>query len=470
MIRGIFFDAAGVLYSRGGLTETFALGMLQALGFATVPDAQDLERQKVMRSQASQGQVSHAAYWDEFLRMRGVAGPERRQAMIGQITDYSNDVIPTPGNRDALAGLKQRGFVLGIVTDTMYPLEWKMRRLEKAGVAEFIDVVACSIVLGIHKPDPAMYLNALQQARLTPGESAFVGHSTVELQGARQAGLATVAVNHDADAQADYYCLALLDLLNVPIFYNRALGDAQTMKHDIQAIFLDVGNTLRIVVDDAPFAAQARQQLVALVGTHETEEAFFARLDAQWKAYRKWSFDNLTEASEKELWTRFMLPDFPPQTIGPLAGKLTRLWRDKDGRRIPRHDVKTTVLELSRRGYTLGIIANTITETEIPDWLEADGLTDCFKAVVLSSKVGYRKPGPEIYWEAAKRIGIEPACCAYVGDNPIRDVQGTRKAGFAMTIILPEPGKLDQEPLGAETKPDAIIDEIGDLLNIFPAR
>ena len=242
------------------------------------------------------------------------------------------------------------------------------------------------------------------------------------------------------------------------------------MKHDIKAIFLDVGNTLRIVVEDECFQAAARQQLMTLVGAQEPDAAFFERLDGRWKAYRKWSFEKLTEASEQELWTRFMLPDFPCEQIAPLSGKLTRLWRDKDGHRVPRPDVKRTVIELSQRGYTLGLIANTITETEIPDWLETDGLTEYFKAVVLSSKVKYRKPGPEIYWEAAKRIGIAPAHCVYVGDNPIRDVEGTRKAGFAMTIILPEPGKLEKEPLTEENKPDAIIHEISDLLNIFPPR
>jgi putative hydrolase of the HAD superfamily len=242
------------------------------------------------------------------------------------------------------------------------------------------------------------------------------------------------------------------------------------MNRNIKAIFLDVGNTLRIVLEDEPFAAQARQRLAALVGAKESPEGFVEKISVNWKAYRKWSFDNLTEASEKELWTRFLLPDFPVEQIAPLAGKLTRLWRDKDGRRVPRPDVKPTVLELSRRGYILGIIANTITETEIPDWLEADGLTDYFKAVVLSSKVRFRKPGPEIYWEAAKRIGIEPAYCAYVGDNPIRDVEGTRKAGFAMTIILPEPGKSEKDLPLTENKPDAIIHEFGDLLEIFPPR
>jgi HAD superfamily hydrolase (TIGR01662 family) len=242
------------------------------------------------------------------------------------------------------------------------------------------------------------------------------------------------------------------------------------MNHDIEAIFLDVGNTLRIVVEDAAFQAQARRQFMMLIGAQEPLDPFFERLDARWKTYRKWSFENLTEASEKELWTRFMLPDFSVDKIAPLSGKLTRLWRDKDGRRVPRADVKQTVIELNKRGYVLGIIANTITETEIPDWLESDGLTSYFKAVVLSSKVRYRKPGPEIYWEAARRAGVAPARSVYVGDNPARDVEGTRKAGFAMTIILPESDKLEKESLADENKPDAIIHELSELLSIFPPR
>ena len=239
---------------------------------------------------------------------------------------------------------------------------------------------------------------------------------------------------------------------------------------DISAIFLDVGNTMRIVLEEAPFQVQARQNLMALVGTQESEEAFFEQLFANWKAYRKWSMENLTEASERELWTRFMLPGYPEETIGPLAGRLTRLWRDKDGRRVARADVKDTVVELSRRGYTLGIIANTITETEIPDWLVTDGLTSYFKEVVLSSKVGYRKPGPEIYWEASRRIGVEPQHCCYVGDNPIRDVEGTRLAGFGMVIILLEPATLKKEPQPGAPAPDHIIRACSDLLDIFPAR
>ena len=183
------------------------------------------------------------------------------------------------------------------------------------------------------------------------------------------------------------------------------------MNPDIEAIFLDVGNTLRILLEEPEFQAQARKDLMALVGTTETEAEFFEKLEARWKIHRKKSKESLIEASEKELWTVHLLPDYPAEKIAPLAGKLTRLWRDHDGRRVPRPDAKETIIELDRRGYKLGIIANTITETEIPDWMESDGVSQYFKTVILSSKVRYRKPDPEIYWMAARDIGVEPARC-----------------------------------------------------------
>jgi HAD superfamily hydrolase (TIGR01509 family) len=217
-IKGIFFDAADVLYRRPEPTDTYVSNLLKEKGGSTDLSVEDRMRQKALRSQANSGYLSPDQYWDQFLLMHGVAAPEERRTLVGKINDYSNHVLPIPGGREALAGLKQRGFVLGIVTDTIYPIEWKMRWLDQVGVAEFIDVVACSTVLGVHKPDPVMYLNALQQAHLTPGESAFVGHDAEELEGARKAGMATVAVNYDPGAKADYYAQSLVDLLNVPIF------------------------------------------------------------------------------------------------------------------------------------------------------------------------------------------------------------------------------------------------------------
>ncbi len=239
---------------------------------------------------------------------------------------------------------------------------------------------------------------------------------------------------------------------------------------DLEAIFIDVGNTMRVVVKDDEFQAQAKQQLVTLVGADESPDAFCERLEQRYLTYRKYAKQSLVEACERDLWTKWLLPDFPPDRIGPLSGKLTRLWRDRDGRRVARSDVKDVVVELARRGYRLGIIANTITETEIPDWLVTDGLAAYFQTVVLSSKTGTRKPGAEIYIDAAQRIGVEPARSVYVGDNPSRDIAGAHLAGFGMAIILMEPATLEKEPPTGDATPDKIITSLSDLLDLFPER
>jgi putative hydrolase of the HAD superfamily len=242
------------------------------------------------------------------------------------------------------------------------------------------------------------------------------------------------------------------------------------MNHEIEAIFLDHGNTLRVVVPDEEFQTQARQQLATLVGTQESPEAFCEWLEQRYKVCKQRAKETMVEASEKDLWTRCMLPEWPTEKIAPLAGKLTRLWRDRDGRRVPRPDAIPVVVELSKRGYRLGIIANTITETEIPDWLEESGLSQYFETVILSSIYGRRKPGPEIYLEAARRLGVDPARSVYVGDNPSRDILGTRLAGFGGTILLMEPDTLEKEPATGDEKPALIIHELSELLDVFPAR
>lgn len=236
----------------------------------------------------------------------------------------------------------------------------------------------------------------------------------------------------------------------------------------LDTIFFDVGNTLRIVVEDKDFSAAAEKEIMELVGTNESHDEFFEKLETNWNAYRKGVKKSLLDAGEMELWSQHLLPQYDHEKICAVAGRLTRLWRDHDGRRVARPDVKSTLIELDKRGYTMGIIANTITETEIPDWMIEDGVAHYFKAVILSSKVRLRKPDPEIYYLACRAIGKEPENCAYVGDNPIRDIQGTREAGFAKMVRIDEPDTIKKEPQEIILQPDHIITNISDLLDIFP--
>jgi len=242
------------------------------------------------------------------------------------------------------------------------------------------------------------------------------------------------------------------------------------MTPDIEAIFIDLGNTLRVLVRDEAHIARARCKIIEMVGTHEDPDVFFARLEARYQIYRKWAFENLAEAPESELWTRWLAPEFSAEKIAPLGVELTYQYRQAMGRRVVVDQGREVIEELKRRGYTLGIISNVITSKEIPEWLEADGYAPYFKAVVLSAVFGRRKPDPAIFHEAARLVGVDPCRCAYIGDNPIRDVQGTRQAGFGMVVLMLSPEKYTEAGILPENRPDVVIHEFRQLLDHFPAR
>lgn len=69
--------------------------------------------------------------------------------------------------------------------------------------------------------------------------------------------------------------------------------------------------------------------------------------------------------------------------------------------------------------------------------LAVSGLTDAFRATVSSEEVARGKPAPDVYLEAATRLGIEPARCAAIEDshNGIRSA----KAAGMYVIAIPNP-------------------------------
>ena len=128
--------------------------------------------------------------------------------------------------------------------------------------------------------------------------------------------------------------------------------------------------------------------------------------------------------------------------------------------------------ELHRRGYILGIIANTITETEIPDWMESEGLTSYFKAVVLSSKVALRKPNPEIFRYVANLWQLAPEDVVMVGDAPKYDILGAHWAGMHGILIDRNEGHWwqqipDDYSADLKIRPDATVHSLLEIPDIL---
>ncbi len=216
--------------------------------------------------------------------------------------------------------------------------------------------------------------------------------------------------------------------------------------------------------------ARARQEIVHLLGSENDPDSFCEEINTRYKEYRKWAFDNLAEAPETELWTRWLAPEFPAERISSISEELTYQFRQTNGRRVVVDGGREVIVELKRRGYKLGIISNLISSKEIPEWLEEDGYGPYFSSVVLSSVFGKRKPDPAIYLEAAKQAGVAPENCVYVGDNLNRDVTGTREAGFGMVVIINSPEDLAKATINEHNRPDIVICKFSQLLEVFKER
>lgn len=235
-----------------------------------------------------------------------------------------------------------------------------------------------------------------------------------------------------------------------------------------KAVFFDLGGTLRIALLEEPWMRHARRKMAEIAGSPMPWEEFYQMIEARYEPYRKWAIGENREANDLELWCRWLLPDYDRERIGQVCHELSYQYRQSKGRRVLVDGGREVIQGLRQRGYRLGIISNLIGETEVPDWLEEDGLDPYFDAVVLSSVCGLRKPGAEIYRVACRAIGAAPEDCVSVADNVKRDIPGAKEAGIGANILFRSPEKKHAVEYTEENRPDAVISDFREILDLLP--
>ena len=102
------------------------------------------------------------------------------------------------------------------------------------------------------------------------------------------------------------------------------------MKPTITAIFFDIGGTLRVTHSDAGRDLTKIQEMIDFLGEKTTPEDFISKVHRGEKSYRRAFKPSFVELCEGDLWTRFILPEYPPDFIRQNAIKLNQLWRESN--------------------------------------------------------------------------------------------------------------------------------------------
>ena len=97
-------------------------------------------------------------------------------------------------------------------------------------------------------------------------------------------------------------------------------------------------------------------------------------------------------------------------------------------------DVKETLQQLRKKGLKLGLITGGY-EVDIEQMLPRAGLEGFFDVAVGADTTRNRKPCPEVFRYALKKLKVRADEAVFVGDSLERDYQAAKKVGMRAVMI-----------------------------------
>ena len=141
---------------------------------------------------------------------------------------------------------------------------------------------------------------------------------------------------------------------------------------------------------------------------------FTEETGGHWKESAQWDMLGMSSIE----WSRYMhdelgVPVAPERISSEVADRLVELYREQ----LPLLPGATEAVRSLGAEWPLGL-ASSSNRNVIDLVLDLAGLADDFEATVSSEEVAAGKPAPDVYLEAARRLGVDPAACAASRTRP----------------------------------------------------
>jgi HAD superfamily hydrolase (TIGR01509 family) len=158
-------------------------------------------------------------------------------------------------------------------------------------------------------------------------------------------------------------------------------------------------------------------------------------------------------------WSRYMheelgIPDLPADINAEVVRRMSERYREH----LPLLDGAVEAVERLARVWPLAV-ASSSNRPLIDAVLDLSGLDRCFRSTVSSEEVARGKPAPDVYLEAARRLGVEPGRCAAVEDSH-SGIRSAKAAGMRVLAIPNPTFPPGDEALAAA---DAVVTRLADL-------
>ena len=121
--------------------------------------------------------------------------PEDTVAHIVELdhSAYSNSITVEPQVLQTVAALRVSGYRMGLVSNVSLLPHLMRGDLDRLGLGAYLDASVFSSEVGVRKPDPRIFLEALKRVGSTPAETVFVGDRLYDdVSGAQAVGMRAV--------------------------------------------------------------------------------------------------------------------------------------------------------------------------------------------------------------------------------------------------------------------------------------
>lgn len=206
MIKAVLFDFDETLQDRTEAFEGYMDTFLDTYCPSISPE-EKIKRKNDMRITGKGGYVNRVEWCTLLCNMWNWndAPPAEELAMHYDRTFGEHNII-FPDSEKLLKELKDRGYIVGIITNG--PSMLQHCKLDNSGLRPYCDIVVVSGDVGVHKPDPQLFVYTADKLGLKTEECVYVGdHPVNDIQGALAAGMKAIRMNYgwfkDQDLRPD---------------------------------------------------------------------------------------------------------------------------------------------------------------------------------------------------------------------------------------------------------------------------
>lgn len=230
-VRGVVFDWGGTLTPWHDV-DLYAQWYAYAEVYDPVNAAALAHRLKEgedrrWRRQRDSNGAEGAGALDQLFLDEGIdiTGARHLRALGSYLDFWAPHTYADPDAKDVLAALKHRGYVVGVLSNTMWTSVHHAEVFARDDLDDYIDAAVYTSELPVAKPHEDAFRMILDALRLAPEESVYVGDRLWDdVAGAQQVGMRAIWIPHstipqdqvpDDSATPDAVAHRLLDVFSI---------------------------------------------------------------------------------------------------------------------------------------------------------------------------------------------------------------------------------------------------------------